>query len=412
MQTGCEGFQVAVIGASLSGATAARLLGEAGCSVALIEPEIFPRRKCCGEGLSELGLACLRDLGLWTEELQESAYPFYGYDICFLDGQHLDLTASDSRPQGYGISRTLLDTTVFRAAIDKPSVRWFHNRVQTLLKIPEGWSIVLNSGKSIQAEILIAACGAGVQKLFPDARVQNSKITRHGVSFWCRGTWAEKDPTRVYIHHRPEGQYIITPLGLHCINFSVLLNRSSVIPNKTEIIETACNIANEKGFIISDVTDTRGAPEIHSASIDETAATAYLLGDAVERFDPIGGMGMAHALYSAVLAAQGVIATIQSGDGKKYLLEYRRNRKRIARTFRILTSLSFSLNVYQHRWLKKGLTFCPGLAIHGMSLVKSAFFRTSFYSSRFLPSFSKHDSQLTSPQQASDIDVFLLENRE
>ncbi len=55
---------VVVIGAGPAGATAATLRARAGRSVVVIDKAVFPRDKCCGDGLTTLALRELESLGL------------------------------------------------------------------------------------------------------------------------------------------------------------------------------------------------------------------------------------------------------------------------------------------------------------------------------------------------------------
>ncbi len=55
---------VVVVGAGPAGATAATLLARAGRSVVVIDKAVFPRDKCCGDGLTTLALRELEGLGL------------------------------------------------------------------------------------------------------------------------------------------------------------------------------------------------------------------------------------------------------------------------------------------------------------------------------------------------------------
>jgi menaquinone-9 beta-reductase len=55
---------VVVVGAGPAGATAATLLARAGRSVVVVDKAVFPRDKCCGDGLTTLALRELELLGL------------------------------------------------------------------------------------------------------------------------------------------------------------------------------------------------------------------------------------------------------------------------------------------------------------------------------------------------------------
>ena len=57
-------FDVAIVGAGPAGASAAILLARAGWSVVLVERQVFPRRKVCGECIAASNLALLDALGI------------------------------------------------------------------------------------------------------------------------------------------------------------------------------------------------------------------------------------------------------------------------------------------------------------------------------------------------------------
>ena len=67
-------FDAVVIGAGPAGAAAARLLAAGGWRVALVEKDVFPRRKVCGEFLSTPTHAVLDACGV-GEAFREQAGP-------------------------------------------------------------------------------------------------------------------------------------------------------------------------------------------------------------------------------------------------------------------------------------------------------------------------------------------------
>lgn len=68
------GYDVVILGAGPSGATAAVLLAQAGWRVAIVEKAKFPRRKVCGEFISGTTWSLLRQLGV-ADPLMEIAGP-------------------------------------------------------------------------------------------------------------------------------------------------------------------------------------------------------------------------------------------------------------------------------------------------------------------------------------------------
>ncbi len=65
-----ERYEVIIVGAGPAGSTAAYFLARQGVKVALVDKQIFPRDKTCGDGVTSPGLARLERLGLggWLAE--------------------------------------------------------------------------------------------------------------------------------------------------------------------------------------------------------------------------------------------------------------------------------------------------------------------------------------------------------
>jgi flavin-dependent dehydrogenase len=111
-------FDAVVTGAGPGGATAARLLAAGGWRVALVEKDVFPRRKVCGEFLSTPSHAVLDACGV-GEAFRERAGPVVRR-IGLFSGDAI-VTAPQERAKnmnwGRALGRATLDTLLRDAAV-------------------------------------------------------------------------------------------------------------------------------------------------------------------------------------------------------------------------------------------------------------------------------------------------------
>jgi flavin-dependent dehydrogenase len=114
------------------------------------------------------------------------------------------------------------------------------------------------------------------------------------------------------------------------------------------------------------MSETLGAPAIHSLQVSAGNSQLYLIGDTIERFDAIGGLGMTHAVFSAGLAAKSIIT--ENGPASYY-----RQRSAGARTLRALTALSYGLNVAGSFWQRSLVSSFPGMSYSVMEAIKRTF---------------------------------------
>ncbi|MCB0353888.1 MAG: FAD-dependent monooxygenase [Bdellovibrionales bacterium] len=345
-----------VVGASLSGSVSAFILGKAGVSVALVDPQPFPRQKACGEGLSALGQSYLKQLGLWTEALDRASVPLFGYSIKRQDGSTVSLVSRSDAPQCFGVSRVSLDSHVLESARCQPSVSFVNDKVVSLEPWNGEWLCRTSNGTGIQARsVILGVGGKGFQFLSDEPASSHYADARFGLAFWCKGGWNNGRPSVVQIVHQPEGQYFITPISEDTVNISVLLQQSGRdIPAKGEMKRRGLELLRSAGFEVREVSDTRGAGEVHALR-RVGHSSLYLVGDAIERFDPVGGMGMTHAVLSAALAAASVLEG--RWDPGPALRKYYSARWRAARILRLLSELSYELNVAEN-WAVLKLVRC------------------------------------------------------
>ena len=110
---------VLIVGGGPAGASAAVLLAQAGWKVAVVEKTLFPRRKVCGEFISETTWPLLRQLGV-ADELLGIAGPlvrrvglYAGNDLITAE---MPVSATQHSDGGRAVGREHLDTLLLDRA--------------------------------------------------------------------------------------------------------------------------------------------------------------------------------------------------------------------------------------------------------------------------------------------------------
>jgi flavin-dependent dehydrogenase len=156
-------FDAAVIGSGPAGATAARLLAQAGWSVALIERAAFPRRKVCGEFISAATLPVLAACGVGGEFLARAGPPVG--ELAAYSGDTLVRAPMPRTPGGGGraLGREQLDLLLRDAAVTAGATLFQPAEVVTVRGHSARHILALrhaHAAAEIGARIVIAACGS------------------------------------------------------------------------------------------------------------------------------------------------------------------------------------------------------------------------------------------------------------
>lgn len=305
-------YDVIIIGASLAGSSAAIELGKKRLSVALLDRATFPRRKPCGEGLSALGLTQLQHLGIRDRVLRLPHIAYTGYKI--IVGQSKKFVRSPI-PGGITVQRLDLDTTVLESALELPTVSPY---LSCNVEKVEGRDVYLSERK-LTAKKIVIACGGNSPLLDKICcSVKRYGPRRTGVSVLYKGEFL-KAVNWVTIIVRPTFEMYCTPLADGHLNVSVI-KRSNVSVNvhsifsdlslMKEVFEECCFVGVQSG-------PPQGRTNIGNVRRYCPAPHIFLAGDAKEEFDPIGGMGMSHALSSGIQVAQQIIQQLSDGSETK-----------------------------------------------------------------------------------------------
>ena len=149
---------VVVVGAGPAGATAATLLARAGRSVVVVDKAIFPRDKCCGDGLTTLALRELELLGLrpamvpnWKSVDAAWLRSPSGREVCVpLPGDGIFAATTPRRE---------LDAALVDLAIEAGATVHQGHAVHAVRQSPSAVEVDIEGLGSIEARYVIAADG-------------------------------------------------------------------------------------------------------------------------------------------------------------------------------------------------------------------------------------------------------------
>jgi flavin-dependent dehydrogenase len=156
-------FDAAVIGSGPAGATAARLLAQAGWSVALIERAGFPRRKVCGEFISAATMPVLEACGVAGDFLALAGPPVH--KVAAYAGDTVVEAPLPHAKAGWGraLGREHLDVLLRDAAVAAGAMLFQPAEVASLSRQADRHILTLrraDAADEICARVVIAACGS------------------------------------------------------------------------------------------------------------------------------------------------------------------------------------------------------------------------------------------------------------
>jgi flavin-dependent dehydrogenase len=150
-------YDAVIIGAGPAGAAAARLLAEAGWSVALVEKTEFPRRKVCGEFISATSMAVLKACGVAVPFIAAAGPAVTRVGVYAGNAM---LSAPREQLWGRALGREHLDVMLRDAALAAGARLFQPVEVISVEREANGYRCTLEDGYALSARMVIAACGS------------------------------------------------------------------------------------------------------------------------------------------------------------------------------------------------------------------------------------------------------------
>lgn len=314
-------FDAIVMGAGLAGSALATLLARAGWSVALIEKQVFPRRKVCGECIAASNLPLLHELGV-GDAFHACAGPALR-QVKLLHGDTsvtADLPAADHDrfPWGRALGRETLDGLLLEQARLAGAVLFQPCVVQSILGSVGAWhcevrAIESNALLRLGAKVVIDAHGSWED--LPSARFQR-KLMRSASDLFAfkanfTGAALPEGAIHVLALDGGYGGMVIADGGVTTIACCIRRDRLSALRSAAPGLRAGEAVQAWLQRECTGVNATlqgavRDGPWLTSGPLDPGARITaddaiFRIGNAAGEAHPILGEGMSMALQSAAL---------------------------------------------------------------------------------------------------------------
>lgn len=311
-----EEYDIIIVGAGPAGCTCAYQLAGTGLKIGILEKDIFPRDKICGDALSA---DVINQFSRMNPELAQqfqklvSKTTARGVRVFSASHQSLDVSLNNLKSSGYVARRTDFDNFYFNQLNNLPDIRIFQgHKVIEVNSFEDG--VVLKTDKStFRAQIVVGADGANsiINRKLIGKQIDKAHHMAGLRQYFENVSGFHEDHIELHFYKElVPGYFWIFPLpngqanvGLGMLSSTVSKKQINLKQKLQDIIQNHPNVRHRfknakpmesiKGF---------GLP-IGSRKRQCSGNRFLLLGDAAGLIDPFTGEGIANAIRSGRIAA-------------------------------------------------------------------------------------------------------------
>ncbi|MCK9203456.1 MAG: NAD(P)/FAD-dependent oxidoreductase [Bacteroidales bacterium] len=328
-----QDFDIIIIGAGPAGTTLALNLAPTGLRIAVIEKEVFPRDKICGDALGGKVMNALKRIpdNAYNDFLhQVNKTPSWGIRFVAPNLKFLDvpfkLTYHSPEPApGYLCRRRDFDYYLFNRLKKYPNIRVFQGeKVILIKKIHE--RIMVESGNNCFYGNLVAGAD-GVHssaRKFLHPETINKKHFCVGIrAYFDNVSYPEPDHfiELVFLKELLPGYLWIFPSENGLTNVGLGIRQDKVKQGKENLVTFFLRLIKEHPFLCPRFKNARQASRIEAhtlplgtASLPRSGNRTLLLGDAAFLVDPFTGEGIGNAMASGEIAAKVIKNCFNTND--------------------------------------------------------------------------------------------------
>jgi len=306
-------FDVAIVGSGPAGASCAAFCAGAGLQTLLLEREIFPREKVCGDCLNPACWPILRRLQLMERVPTLPHGVLDRVEFIGISGRSLTVTLPAGEDAEIAVKRSLFDQLIMGRARELGAIV-FEGSTVTALTSPGGaagnWTVRVGDA-TFESRLLVAADGRNSTV----ARLCNllPRGTKERIALQTHLPLPDDFGNRVVLQFRPEGYSGQAPVGAGELNLCLVS-----VPRKMAALRSWA----EARFGISREHSWRTITPLTRAPIAAAHRSLFLVGDAARVVEPFTGEGIYYALASGELAAKSIISQHNGRDEAEVAAAY------------------------------------------------------------------------------------------
>lgn len=299
-------YQVIVIGGGLGGLLSSILLARAGVSVLVIEKNIYPFHRVCGEYVSNEVNSYLHSIGLFPKEFSPSRI-----SRLQLSSRSGILNEIKLPVGGFGISRFNLDNFWYQEAVKSGVNFQLGSRVSALHFENQRFTVRTKSGTTFESKVALGAFG---KRSNLDIYLKRPFIKRRsgfvGVKYHLKYPW---DPNLIALHGFKNGYCGISMIEDQKLNLCYLSSRDN-LRTHGDLASLETHVLSENPFLASILSSSERLfekpmviNEISFANKSVVDNHMLMVGDSAGMISPLCGNGMAMAIISAKILAPRII---------------------------------------------------------------------------------------------------------
>ena len=305
------GYDVAIVGGGPAGATCAAFCAAGGLRTLLLEREIFPREKVCGDCLNPSAWPVLDRLGIADAVRAQPSSLLRSVEFVGTDGASIVHSLPETGHGEIGIRRSVLDAVLLATAKSRGVDVREDSAVERIERKGDGWTIESGT-RTFLARTIVAADGrnstiARMLGILP-------KPGRERVALQTHFRAPEDFGERVVMRFLPWGYCGLASVGDGLLNLCLVARPENLASLRAWAID---HFRLPAGQTWRSITPLSRSPVVPAQE------GLLLVGDAARVVEPFTGEGIFYALASAELAARHLLAGDLQGYTRSHSRLYR-----------------------------------------------------------------------------------------